>query len=314
MKNLALVALLLVAFVATGCIKTSSDSVISNDGAATVKMSVGYKKEVIANLKAMVEAQMGDDEESKDAEEGFAKFESGFDDKRVAEEWKKLGLEVAKSSTTDKDGWKKIEIEGSVKNVSEYNRKHADAMKKLMSDAEGGPMDALNAMDPSKLGLPSLPRFYKTDQPNVAKVVLNSSDMGSQNAHMPEIEDMSDEDREQFEMVLDQMRGLMGLDDLRVELKVKLPGKVLSVSNAKQEGENTIVFEMLGTNFSLDTITNLAKTKGQITATLQIDPKEFKIPLEDEPKAESKPAKAKEAKPKKDEEEKKKDEEKDKDK
>jgi hypothetical protein len=311
MKKLASASLLLAAFVATGCIKTSTESSVSNDGSATVKMSMGYKKEVIENFKSLIETNMGDDDEHGGAaKDGFAKFESAFDDKKVAEEWKKLGLEVAKASTIDKDGWKKVEIEGSLKNVSEYARKHADAMKKLAAAAEsGGPMDAMSGMDPAKLSLPSMPRFYKTDQPNVAKVVLNSGDSSSQNAQLDKFEDMSDEEREQIEMGLDQMRSMFGLDDMKIQLKVKLPGKILSVSNAKQDGDNGLTFELLGSNFTVDTIANMAKTKGMITATIQIDPKEFKIPLEDEPKADSKPAKPVE-KPKKDEEEKKKNEDK----
>jgi hypothetical protein len=311
MKKLAFASLILAAFVGSGCIKTAADSTVNNDGTASVKMKFSYKKEVIENLKSMIEAQMGGedgDAEGGEAAEGFKKFEAGFDDKKVAEEWKKLGLEVAKSATTDKDGWKGVEIEGSVKNISEYNRKHADAMKKIASEAEDNPMNAMSQMDPGKLALPGLPRFYKTAQPNVAKIVMNSTETGAQNDKMAQFEEMGDEEREQFEMALDQMRGMFGLDDMKIEMRIKLPGKILSVSNAKQDGPNTLVFELLGSNFNVDTMANMAKTKGQISATLEFDPKEFKIPLEDEPKAaDSKPAKpADAAKPKKDEEEKKK--------
>jgi hypothetical protein len=215
-------------------------------------------------------------------------------------------MDVAKSSTTDKDGWKKVEIEGTVKNIAEYNRKHSEVLKKMAAETEAGPMEQLQQMDAAKLGLPSMPRFYKTDQPNIAKVVLNSDEGGSKNAKLEQFEEMSDEEREMIESQLDQVRGLFGLDDMSIQLKIKLPGKVLSVSNAKQDGENGIVFELLGKNFNVDTIANMAKSKGHITATIQIDPKEFKIPLEDEPKAESKPAKTAVEKPKKEEEEKKK--------
>jgi hypothetical protein len=294
--------------VASGCIKSSNESTVNNDGTAAVKVSLGYKKEVVANLKSMIEAQMGGEEDGEGPEFGdaFAKFEAGFDEKKVVEEWKKLGIEVSKATTTDKDGWKKVEVEGTVKNVPEYARKHAEAMKKMQADSEAGPMGAMSGLDPSKFSLPTLPRFYKTDQPNVAKVML-VSDQAAADRDMPDMEDLDDETREQMEASLDQMRMMFGLDDLKIELRVKLPGKILSVSNAKQVGENEIVFEVLGSNMTADTMADMAKTKGQLTATLQFDPKEFKIPLEDAPKAESKPAsRPTPPAPKKDEEEKKK--------
>jgi hypothetical protein len=308
MKSLAFAPVLVLALVAGGCIKSSNDATVGGDGSAKIKMSIGYKKEVIDNIKAMIDAQMGGEDESggDGPAEGFAKFEASFDDKKIAEQWKKHGLEVAKSSTAEKDGWKSVEIEGSVKNVTEYARKRAATMKEMQDAASEGPMAAMSEMSADRLALPAVPRFYKTDQPNVAKVVLETGDMGSKPEGMPDFEEMSDEEREQVEMGFDQMRAMFGLDDLKIGLRMKLPGKILSVSNAKKEGDDVIVFELLGSNLTVDTMAEMGRTKGQVSATLQFDPTTFKIALEDEPKAESKPAAKKDEKPKKDEEEKKK--------
>jgi hypothetical protein len=93
-------------------------------------------------------------------------------------------------------------------------------------------------------------------------------------------------------------------------VKVKLPGKILSATNCKQEGDNVLVYTLLGTGISADAMPQIMKLP---SATLQFDPKEFKIPLEIEPKAESRPASQPVEKPAKDEEPKKdKDEDKEK--
>jgi hypothetical protein len=309
MKKLALVPILAAAVLATGCFKVASETAVKNDGSATVKLSMSLKSEVIQTVKAQIDQaieMLGDEHpELAKAKEHFDKMEAAFDEKKAAAEWKKLGLEVTKSSSSDKDGWKGFEVEGSAKNVAAYNKQYAESRKSSKNDDAMGP-------DPSAFSVPHFPKFYKTDQPNVAKVVLAWREPSPREARMGDLENMTDEMKEQIEMSLDQARSQMSLDDLKVEMKLKLPGKILSVSNCKQDGDDGLLFQFLGSGLSVDSI---AKVNQLPTATFQFDPKEFKIPLEDEPKVESRPTSRKAEKPKKDEEEKKnKDEDKDKDK
>jgi hypothetical protein len=307
MKRTVSLCLVAITLVLGGCFKSTAESSIKSDGTATIKMSMAYKTEVLANLKSQLDQaieMLGDgNPEIAKAKEQLGKVDDAFNEKKVAEEWKKLGLEVGKSSSSEKDGWKGFEIEASTKNVAEYNRKYAETHKSS-SDME-------RMGDPAKMSLPRFPKFYKTAQPNVAKVSIAWRDASAMDQQMDQLEGLSDDDRAQAEEQFDAQRAMMGLDEMKVQIRVKLPGKILTVSNAKQEGDNTLVFELLGSSLSLSTLPKMLQVP---SATIQIDPKEFKIPLEDEPKAaESKPASRKSEKPKKDEEEKKgKDEDKDK--
>jgi hypothetical protein len=301
MKKVASLSLIAAVLAMGGCFKQSAESTIKNDGSATVKLSLSYKTEVVKQILEQIEQaseMMGDSPELEKAKERMAKVEEAFSDKKAAEEWKKLGLEVTKSTSSEKDGWKGFEIEGSAKNISEYNRKVAESKKAGAED---------DKEDPARFAIPRFPKFYKTDQPNVAKIVLGWRDSSQTDAQMKQLENIPDEQREQIQEAFEAQRAMLSLDDLKIQLRIRLPGKILSVSNAKQDGENTLVFEMLGSSINLDTLSKL----GQLpSATMQFDPKEFKIPLEDEPKgADSKPASKPVEKPKKDEEEKKEKEE-----
>jgi hypothetical protein len=302
MKKLALISILAAAVALPGCFKVSSDSVVNNDGSATMKLSMAVKSDVIAKMKEQIDQaieMLGDDHpELAKAKDGIDKLEGSFDEKKAAAEWKKMGLEVSKSTGTDKDGWKGFEIEGSTKNVGEYVKKHADARKAATEAAENQGMP-----DASAFALPRLPKFYKTDQPNVAKVVMVARDRSARESKMGDLENMDDQMKEQVEMGLEQAREQMSLNDMKIEMKIKLPGKILSVNNCKQEGDQTLVLNILGSSMNADSVSKFGQ---QASATFQIDPKEFKIPLEDEPKGDSRPASRKEAeKPKKNEEEKK---------
>jgi hypothetical protein len=309
MKRLALVPMLAAVLLAAGCFKVASDTAIKNDGSATVKLSMSAKSEVVETMKAqldMASEQMGDDNpQVAQMRELLDKFEAAFDEKKAAAEWKKLGLEVAKASTSDKDGWKGFEIEGSAKNIAEYNKLRAESRK---SAKQSGRMSM--GLDPAAFVTPRFPKFYKTDQPNIAKVVLASREQPDGQPRMPDPQNPSDEDKQKIEAFLEQGRAQASLDDIKIEVRVKLPGKILSVSNCKQDGDQ-LVLQILGSGLSADSIVQMNQPP---TATLEIDPKEFKIPLEDEPKTDSRPTSRTAEKPKKDEEEKKnKDEEKEKD-
>ncbi len=299
------------------CIKQGQEATIKADGTATVKLTMGIKTEVIENLRAMIESMGGgDDDQSGEVTGVFDKLTAALDDKKIGEEWKKMGLEITKSSTTEKDGWKTVDLEASIKNVSEYSKKYAEWQKAMQEKVSGGmqnPKEMLNALD--KMLLPAIPRFYKTDKANIVKVGVTPR-MGNMFDKMDEnplskLEEMGDEERAMFDAQMNQMRAMFALDEMKVEMKYTLPGKVTAVSGLKQDG-NTVTFSMLGKNIGIDTIKDVATMgKNGMTATVQIDEKDWKIALEDEPKAtESKPVE-KTAKPAKKTEEEEKKKEKD---
>ena len=216
----------------------ASDSAIKNDGSATVKLTMTAKSEVVETMKAqldMASEQMGDDNpQVAQMRDLLDKFEAAFDEKKVAAEWKKLGLEVAKSSSSDKDGWKGFEIEGSAKNIADYNKAAAES-RKSAKPSRGMSM----GLEASTFVMPRFPKFYKTRPAEHREGrPRRRGTRPAQQGKMPEPENLSDEQKEQVEMGLEQARAQMSLDDLKIEMRVKLPGKILSVSNCKQDGDN----------------------------------------------------------------------------
>jgi hypothetical protein len=310
MKKVLLVLPLLCAIVVPGCVKSIGETTVRNDGTASCKMTVAYSKETFEKLKMIIAAQGGGEgDENVDAA-----IDAAFDDKKLAEQWKSLGIEVTRSAGIDKDGWKTIEVEGNIKNVVEYGKKSEEALKALRDASkdrtEKGPADGLSNF--AKASIPLVPKFYKTDKADVAKLVLvpRSQQLmpdGEENP-LDRLDEMEDDQREAFKGQLDAMRGELSLDDIKIELRVKVPGKILTVNGLKQEGEDAVIHQFLGADISLDTLKAL-RSKSSHSATFQFKPEEFKIPLMDEPKAETKPASRFTPKPSKDEEEKKRGEE-----
>ncbi|HYC76040.1 MAG TPA: hypothetical protein VEI02_00295 [Planctomycetota bacterium] len=302
MKRLLTALPLLAALVCVACTKVGVDSQVRNDGGATFKMSVALKLDVFEAIKQM--AAMGGEETAEQAEEGIDTMLENIDDKKFAEGLKEAGFEVVKSSTADKDGWKTVEIEATHKDLNALYAKADGLMKDAAKEQGELPID----VDPSTF----LPRFYKTDKPDVAKFQLMPA-LGSLLDKLPEnpldqLDQMDDEMREMVEGQLDQMRGMLAMDEMKIEFKLKVPGKVLDVKGCKKEGDDMIVFTFKGADIGLDSAKTLFGLKDGVYATFQFDPKEFKIALKDPPKApESKPAPAPKEAPKvekKDEEEK----------
>lgn len=314
MKKLSLVLPLAAALLCSSCVKSTKESAFKADNTATVKMSMGYKLDAVEAVKGFIEQQMGGEEDGEEGpgakiDEGLAKI---FNEKKIAEDMKKSGVELSKSTMTEKDGYKTVELEGVVKDVNAWVKKAAELEKEAeaMGESMGEDGPDLEKL-PIFQSLMMAPKFYKTDKPDVAKVVVIPS-LGDK---MPEgafdqLEEMDDDQREQVETFMNMIRGMISLDEMRVEMKTKLPGKILSTKGCKQEGEDTMVFSMKGADIGLDGVKNLFGLKDGVYCTFQFNPQEMKIVLEDEPKpTDSKPAEKKKEEPKpakKDEEEKKK--------
>ena len=306
MKKLMFALPLAAAMLAASCVKVTNENGFKADNTATMKMTVGYKLDAVEGLKGLIAQFGGGEDESEDGPTAqIDKALESFDEKKIVEQLKKSGIEVTKSATVEKDGWKLVEMEGAVKDVNAWIKKSKEATEEGKKEAAGE-------------GMPNLPisalplHFYKTDKPDVAKFVIVPplGDLLPEGADegLDQIENLDDEQREQIETMINMVRSQISLDEMRVEMKCKLPGKILSAKGCKQEGDDTMVFSMKGGDLGLDGVKNLFGLKEGVYVTFQFDPKEMKITLEDEPKAtDSKPAVKEEAKPaKKDEEEKKK--------
>jgi hypothetical protein len=197
-------------------------------------------------------------------------------------------------------------MEGVIKDVNAWIKKsaeNADAAKKEAEKTEGMPELPFNQLPFS---------FYKTDKADVAKFVVipplgNLLPPEAEGA-FDQIEELDDEQREQIETMINMVRAQIFLDEMKMEMKIKLPGKIVSTKGCKQEGDDTMIFTMKGSDLGLDGLKGMFGMKDGVFAQFQFDPKEMKITLADEPKAtDSKPAAKEEAKPaKKDDEEKKK--------
>ncbi len=305
MKKMMIALPLAAALLAASCVKVTNENGFKADNTATMKMTVGYKLDAVEGLKGLIAQFGGGEDESEDGPS--AKIDEAvkqFDEKKLVEQMKKSGIEVTKSATVEKDGWKLVEMEGAVKDVNAWIKKAKDTTEEGKKEADEGMPN---------LPITSLPfHFYKTDKADVAKFVIIPplGDLLPEGADegLDQIEEMDDEQREQIETMINMVRSQISLDEMRVEMKCKLPGKILSVKGCKQEGDDMMVFSMKGGDLGLDGVKTLFGLKEGVHVTFQFDPKEMKITLEDEPKAtDSKPSKKEEAKPaKKDDEEKKK--------
>jgi hypothetical protein len=305
MKKLLIALPLVAALFSASCVKVAQESAFKADGTATTKTTMGYKLDAVEALKGLI-AQFtgGGDDESEDGP--AAKIDEALkelSEEKLVEQTKGTGVEITKSKTEEKDGWKSVEIEGVIKDVNAWVKKSSEALKDATKDA--GPIGGENPF--TKL----TPHFYKTDKENVAKFVLIpplGAMLEESGADLSKVDEMDDEQREQIEAFINTIRSTISLDEMRVEMKMKLPGKVLAVKGCKQDGDDGFALSIKGSDLGLDGVKTLFGLKDGVYATFQFEPKDFKIVLEEEKVAESKPAAPKEEKKveKKDEEEKKK--------
>jgi hypothetical protein len=266
---------------ATGCIKSTTDSAVKPDGSATVTLSVRYALDAIEKMNKVPDSctcwyvyQIHKDSVPA-ARKALAAFESGFDGKKVSDAWTQLGLRVTKSAVSDRDGWRILEIEASTANVADVNAKLASAMKTAGADEY---LTKIPRYLHSRKLLPKLPRFYKTSDPAVVKAVIPVADFGQ---GVENLSPLREEERNKLEKQLTYMRNMRSFDDGEITVRVKLPGTIVSVDNAKQEGTDTVVLDLAGPRMDPDVISGQAKAKGLITVMLKIDPGTFKIPLEE---------------------------------
>ncbi len=285
------ISLLLIAIMAVlpSCMKMTATSTIRGDGSGEQEMSFGYKLDTIAMLRQMAEGQMGEEHEGEDP---FAKIDENlFDEKKLKESMTKLGMEEVTVKVEEKDGWKNMSLKGKFKDLSAMmakNLESEDVKKAKSSNPElGSMMDGFAAKTFA---------FYKTNDPNIVKISIlppigSLFPTGDENP-LEKLDDLGEDERAMIEQQMEQMRAMFALDQMKMELKMRLPGDVTEVHGAKKDEKeaNVVTWSMKGADIGIDSAKTMFGMKDGIWAKFK-KPADFKITLKDEPKAtESKPA------------------------
>jgi hypothetical protein len=279
MKKAFLCALVLALGLTTGCVKTTSEAAVKADGSATVKMSARYLISSIEKMKSVPDdctcwkVYQIHELSVPAARRGLLAFEGEWDGRRVSDRWARLGLNVTKSSVSESDGWRVIDLEASTANVADY---HAKLAAELKAAAKEEYLTAIPWYLHTRRLLPKLPRFYKTSDPTVVKAVVEVADVGAQ---IDALADLTPDERTILEKQLTYMKALRTFKQGEIKVLVRLPGTVVSVTNAKQDGTDGLSFDLKGDEVEPETVAAQAKAKGLITATFKVDPKTFTMPL-----------------------------------
>lgn len=275
--NLALA--LALAFPLTACIKGTTKLEVKADNTATVAFKFGLKTEALEKMKEMG-AQFGGEEATEKMDEAFGEMNGLFDEKKITEKLKKGGLDVTKAVSSEKDGWKSIEIEGLVKDVNAWI---ANTKRDAEKSASGSPLEALGS------SFTMTPAFYKTETEGVGQIVVIPplgdllSAMGDGENPLSQIEDLDDETREMIEGQIDMVKSMFSLDEMVMEFTLKVPGNIVSQKGCKKVDDQTLAFNLRGAEFTFDSIKTMMGLKDGVSATFQI-PADCKLNFEDAPK------------------------------
>lgn len=283
-------SLLLIAVIAvlSSCMKMTSTYTIRADGSGEQETSMGYKLDTMTMLREMAKAQMGEDHGDEDP---FAKLDEAFDEKKFKETMTKAGMEDISTKVEEKDGWKTLTAKSKFKDLSAMLAKAVDGEEIKKAKAENPEMSGM--MD----GLMSkLFAFYKTNDPNIVKMSLIPP-LGSlfpvgEDSPFEKLDELGEDERAMIEDQMEQMRTMFALDQMKMEMKVRLPGDVTEVQGAKKDEKeaNVVSWTLKGADVGIDSVKTMFGLKDGIWVKFK-KPADFKIALKDEPKAaESKPA------------------------
>ena len=280
MKRIAL--LLLVAVVGlSGCVKVTSKLDVKNDASAGMTLNFGVKSEAIETIKGFMEsaADSGAGEgQIEQAQEAFDEIESMFDEKKMAAKLTEAGVNVKSATSTEKDGWKNMAVVGELKDINAW-------LAKMRKQSEKGAQDSDLELpfDPANIS-EMLPNFYKTDKQGVGRAVLIPALAELFDGELPidpeDLDELGDEELDMIESQIDMMKTMLSLDEMKMEMIVNLPGKILSTKGCKKSGDNGIKFRLSGDSLSLDGMKNLFGLKDGISATFEI-PEGCKIQFKD---------------------------------
>ena len=289
MKRTLSLVLVAVLALLPACMKLSVGNTVNADGSGDMEMSFGYKLDTIEMLKGMVEGQMGE-EGGGDGEDPFAQIDEMFDDKKMKESMTKAGMHDVTTKIEEKDGWKTMTVKGKIKSYDEMMKKASeseDVKKAKAEDPEAGAM--IDKLMGSSFG------FFKTDKEDVVKMSLIPpiGDLlpGGEENPLEKLDEMDEDQRAMIEQQMEQMRAMFALDQMKVEMRVRLPGEIIDAQGVKKDEKdaNVATWTLKGADVGLDSVKSMFGMKNGLWVKFK-KPANFGITLKEEKKAESKPA------------------------
>ena len=289
MKRTLSLVLVAVLALLPACMKMSVGNTVNADGSGDMEMSFGYKLDTIEMLKGMVEGQMGE-EGGGDGEDPFAKMDEIFDEKKIKESMTKAGMNDVTTKIEEKDGWKTMTVKGKIKSYDEMMKKASeseDVKKAKAEDPEAGAM--IDKLMGGSFG------FFKTDKEDVVKMSLIPpiGDLlpGGEENPLEKLDEMDEDQRAMIEQQMEQMRAMFALDQMKVEMRVRLPGEIIDAQGVKKDEKeaNVATWTLKGADVGLDSVKTMFGMKNGLWVKFK-KPANFGITLKEEKKAESKPA------------------------
>lgn len=278
MKRIVFLSLVLAcSFGLQSCLKMGATTEVKNDASATVAFSFQVNTAAIEAIKELVDGVGGGGEEMEQALEAFDQIDELFNEKKIGEKLKEAGLDVTSAKAGSRDGWKTMEVKAAVKDLNAFLKK---AEKDQKEEVEDLPID-LPFGDIGSM----VPAFYKTSTQGVGKVVLIPAIgdlLNDASFDLEQLEDLADDELEQIEAQIEAMKLMLSLDQLKLEVALTLPGKVVKTKGCKKVGENGLKFALKGGDLNIDGVRSLFGLKDGVSATFQI-PQGCKIVFKDEP-------------------------------
>jgi len=288
MKRTLSLVLVAVLALLPACMKLSVGNTVNADGSGDMEMSFGYKLDTIEMLKGMVEGQMGE-EGGGEGEDPFAKMDEMFDEKKIKESMTKAGMNDVTTKIEEKDGWKTMTVKGKIKSYDEMMKKASesdDVKKAKAEDPEVGAM--MDKLMGGSFG------FFKTDKEDVVKMSLIPpiGDLlpGGEENPLEKLDEMDEDQRAMIEQQMEQMRAMFALDQMKVEMRVRLPGEIIDAQGVKKDEKdaNVATWTLKGADVGLDSVKSMFGMKNGLWVKFK-KPANFGITLKEEKKAESKP-------------------------
>ena len=269
MKNLILLLTICSLSLLGGCMKNVMELKVNNDATAEITRSEAINSEVREMMITQMEAMGGGDENA------LEEINSIGDEKKAAEELKKLGAEVTEAKKTSEGAFEGSVVKAKIKDVNEFLKNMSKKAKEKTAEAS---QDQAPPIDPSKM----TPKFFKTDDPAIGKLQImgpiDTTAIGPMD--LSQLDEMGDEEREAMEAQLDMMSQMMDLPSMLMQIKVTLPGEIVKTSGCKKTGEKEVTMSFKGTDISIDGMKDFFGLKNGVTATFKI-PEDCKIKFQD---------------------------------
>ncbi len=318
----SLVALVAIALLAGACVKADTKTAVKADGSGTVSVELSYKLEAIESAKGRAEEMRARAEEAgregpdqAQMDEQLATFVGNFDPEKATAEMKSRGFDVKKAEAFEKDGWKGVKLEGSFADINqvlaadrtkreaarataEAARTTAEAGAQGGEGGRGGRGGMARMMGGRTRGTdtsaPFVAQFVTTDTPNIGRAILMAPRENRQRGGQGGNAAGGAGGRGGRGGQGGQGGMGTGMEDMKRTLTISLPGKITETVNCKKVDDNTVSFDVKGTDMQPDEDGNMPNMVTQGVSVLFEIPEGCKINFES-PKAKAPEKKADEA-------------------